>query len=103
MPPLESAVASLLVDVAVALALLAVLEEHRGADDEESVDADHTEDGGEDVVDEDVRETRDRGGASLLEGGRGRAGALRIGDEGGRRAVEVSAAFELVGVSVNWS
>lgn len=97
--PLESTVACLLVDVAIALALLAVLEEHGGADDEEGVDADHTEHGGENVVDEDVGETRDRGGAALLECGGGRARALNIGDEGRRRAVEVSAALELACVS----
>jgi hypothetical protein len=51
---LEGAVAGLLVDMAEALALLAVLEDHGDGDDEEGVDADKAEDGGEDVVEEDV-------------------------------------------------
>lgn len=56
---------------------------------------DHAKDGGKDVVDEDVGEARDGGRAAADEGGGGGAGAGVVGDEGGRRAVEVAAAVEL--------
>lgn len=103
-PPcsLESTIAGLLVDMAVAFALLAVLEEHGRAHNEEGVDADHSIDGGEDVVDEDVGEIRNRSGATALEGSSSGTGALGVGDEGGRRAVEISTALELTMLVTNF-
>ena len=44
--------------MAEALALLAVLEKASQGEDEDAVDAAHTEDGGEDVIDEAVGEAR---------------------------------------------
>lgn len=88
---------ALLVNMAEALALLALLEQARRGHDEDGVDADHAEHGGEDVVEEDVGERGDGRGAPAHEGrGRG-AGARRVGDEGGRGTVEVAAAGELGG------
>lgn len=55
-PRLEGAVASLFVNVAEALALLALLEDHGDGNDEQGIDADEAEDSGEDVVKENVGE-----------------------------------------------
>ena len=84
-----------LVNVTEPLPLLALLDQAGGGHDEDDVDADHAEDGREDVVDEDVGERGDRGGAGPHEGRCGRAGAHLVGDEGGRGAVKVAAALEL--------
>lgn len=93
---LESATGiALLVNVAEALVLLAVLCQAGRGEDQHAVDAAHAKDGGEDVVDEDVGETRDRGRAPAHQGRRRRAGAGSIGDEGRRSAVEVATAVEL--------
>lgn len=100
---LEGAVARLLVDVAEALALLAVLEDHGEADDEEGVDADEAEDGGEDVVEEDVGEGRHGADAAALQGGGGGRLADVIRDEGWRGAIEVATAIELFMVSTGCS
>lgn len=95
----EAAWTGLHIDVTEALAFFAVLEEHRQADDEKRVHADHSEDGSEDVVEKTVRKGGDWADAARLEGGsRGRRADL-AGDKGGGGAVEVAAAFEL---KVRW-
>ncbi len=86
----------LLVDMAEPLALLALLEQTGRGHDEEDVDADHAEQGREDVVEEDVGKGRDGRDAPAHECRRALAGAGGVGDEEGRgRAVEVAAAGEL--------
>lgn len=87
--------AGLLVDVAVALALLAFLEQAGDSHDEHDVDADHAEDTRENVVDENVREGGDRGSTPAHERSGGRAGARRVRHKGGRCAVEVATAAKL--------
>ena len=87
---------ALLVNVAETLTLLALLEQAGRGHDEDGVDADHAKHGGEDVVDEDVGERGDGRGAPAHEGSSRGAGAHGIGDEGGRGAVEVAAAGELM-------
>ncbi len=87
--------AGLLVDVAVALALLAFLEQAGGSHDEHDVDADHAEDSRENVVDKDVRERADRCSAPAHERSSGGAWARRVRHKGGRCAVEVATAAKL--------
>lgn len=91
----QAAIAGLLVDVTETLALLTVLEQHGEADDEQGVDSDHAKDGGEDVVEEAVGERGNGTDAATLQSGSGGGRAEVVGDEGGRGAVEVAAAFEL--------
>ena len=81
--------------MAVALALLAVLEQSGDSDDKQGLDGDHAEDGGEDVVNEGVAEGSQGRDAALNEGGSGGARARRVHDEGRRRAIQVTAALEL--------
>lgn len=89
----------LLVNVAESLALLAVLHQAGCRQDETDVDADHAEDGREDVVDESVGKGRQGRGASSHKRGGGGTRAGSVGDEGRRRAVEVATALELRHVS----
>ena len=78
------------------LALLALLEQAGRGHDEEDVDADHAEQGREDVVKEDVGKGRDGRDTAAHKRRRALAGAGGVGDEEGRgRAVEVAAAREL--------
>lgn len=83
------------VDVAETLTLLPVLEQAGGSQDEYAVDTSHTEHGREDVVDENVRKASDRSCASCQQGGGGWGRTCGVGDEGGRCAVEITAAVEL--------
>ena len=85
----------LLVDVAVALALLPVLEQGSDGDDKQGLNGDHAKDSGEDVVNEGVAEGSQGRDAALNEGGSGGARARRVHDEGRRRAIQVTAALEL--------
>jgi len=87
--------AVLLVDVAEALALLAVLVQAGSGEDEHAGHAAHAEDGGEDVINKNVGEAADGYRAAAHEGGGSRAGAGGVGDEGRGGAVEVAAAVEL--------
>lgn len=66
----------------------------RHADGETQKHTAHAVDGSKDVVDKGVGEARQRGGATPHQGGGGRAGAGRCGDEGRVGAVEVAAALE---------
>ena len=86
--------------MAEALPLLALLQQASCGHDEDGVDADHAEDGGEDVVDQDVGEGGDGGRTGAHERSGGGAGADVIGDEGGRGAVEVATALELLSLLV---
>lgn len=83
--------------MAEALALLALLEDHGDADDEQGIDTDEAKDGGEDVVEEDVGKGRHGAEAATLQSGGGGRGANVVSDKGGRGAVEVTAALELSG------
>lgn len=106
--------AALFVNVAVSLALLAILEEARDGEDENGVHAwllllakgpllsclgaartDHAKDGSKDVVDVDVGKVGDGGCAAAEEGGGSWAGTGVVGDKGGRGMVEVAAAGKL--------
>lgn len=86
---------SLGVNVAEAGALLAVLEQACGGEQQHGVNARHAEDGGEDVVDKDIGETRDGRRAASHQRRSGGRGAGGVGHEGGRGAVEEAAAGEL--------
>lgn len=88
--------AVLLVDVPESRTLLAVLEQGCDGHDHGHVDAHHAEHSSEDVVDEDVGERGQGGGAALEQCRRGRARAGGVRDEGRSRAVKVAAALELV-------
>jgi hypothetical protein len=63
--------------------------------DQHRVDADDSEQGGEDVVDEGVAELRQRRRAARHQRRRGRAGAGRVRQEGWRGAIEIATALEL--------
>lgn len=87
---------ALLVDVAESFRLLALLQQAGHGNNEQSVDGDHAEDGREDVVDKVAGERRERGSASDLQCRGCLAGAEGAGSEGGRLAVFVATAAELL-------
>ena len=88
--------------MAVALALLAVLQQGGDGDDEQGLDADHAEDGREDIVDEGVAEGVERPDAALYQRRGGRARALRVHDKRRRSAVQVTTALELQTWKLVW-
>ena len=98
--PLQAAEPVLLVDVAVPLLLLAVLEHHGDAQHQQDVDADDAERGGEDQVHVAVREAAEGADAAWLLRGDQRVRAGAVLDEHWRGAVLVAAAGELGGVSL---
>ena len=98
--PLQPAQPVLLVDVAVPLLLLAVLEHHGDAQHQQDVDADDAERGGEDQVQVAVREAAEGADAAWLLRGDQRVRACAVLDEHRRGAVLVAAAGELGGVSL---
>ena len=98
--PLQATEPVLLVDVAVPLLLLAVLEHHGDAQHQQDVDADDAERGGEDQVHVAVREAAEGADAARLLRGDQRVRAGAVLDEHWRGAVLVAAAGELGGVSL---
>lgn len=94
--PLQPAEPVLLVDVAVPLLLLAVLEHHGDAQHQQDVDADDAERGGEDQVHVAVREAAEGADAARFLRGDQRVRACAVLDEHWRGAVLVTAAGELL-------
>ena len=85
----------LLVNMTEALALLALLQQAHGRQQEHDVDAHHTKHRGENVIQKHVDKTGDRGHTATHECSSGRARACSVGDEnGGRRGVKVTTAGE---------
>ena len=75
--------ARLLIDVAETLPLLAILEQAGCSHDENSIDADYTEHGREDIVDEDIGKGRDGGCTASHKSSSCRARACRVRHESG--------------------
>ena len=100
---LELPGAVLLVNVSESLTLLAVLHQAGCCQNEQYVDANEREHGCENVVDENVGETRQGRGAALDQLGGGGTGAGGVGDKRRRCAVEVTTALKLDILSVWWT
>ena len=95
--PLELSGTVLLIDVSEALTLLAILHQAGCCQDEQYVHADEGEYSRENVVDENVGETRQGRGAALDQLGSSGTRACGVCNESRRGAVEVTAALELDG------
>lgn len=79
--------ATLLIDMAISLLLLAILEQHSGAEHEQNIDPDNSECAGEDDIEEVVGEAGERRHASDLSSGCEGIRAGTVGDERWRGAV----------------
>jgi hypothetical protein len=86
----------LLIDKSVSRFLLAILENDRGNDDENSIDTNYTERTGENEIEEVVGFCREWANATELGGGDEGVGTGGIDDERGGGGVCVAAAVELV-------
>jgi hypothetical protein len=80
---LKASGATLLINVSIPFTLLAVLEKTSSSENKDSVNTDHTEYGGEDVVDKDVREAANWCGATSHESRSSRTRACWVGHESG--------------------
>ena len=97
--PLHASSAVLLVDVPVALLLHPVLEDHGDAKNQDEIDTNDTERGGEDLVKVFVGERGEGTNTSALLSCNEGVGADIVLDKGGCGSIDVSAAIELTCIS----